>query len=122
MADWAIGHMTRSVKSPQRMVEVLCAEIDENSGSPQLVTGGQDFTITDNGTGDYTLTFAKSSPQAVLAVHVTPKAAAGDLIATVGTVSTSAVQVLGWDGTDGTTAKEMDCYVTVVVRHAADEV
>lgn len=119
---WGIGKQLRSIKSSQRLVEVLCAEIDENGGTPQFVTGGEDFSLTDNGAGDYTLTLLRGIPERILAVHVTPKAAAGDVIASVGTVSATAAQILLWDGTDGTTAKDADCYVTIIVSHAADEI
>ncbi|MBR9701038.1 hypothetical protein GOV11_04190 [Candidatus Woesearchaeota archaeon] len=112
----------RSAKSSQRLVEVMAAEIDENSGTPIFVSGGQDFTITDTGVGDYLLTFSRVPPSRIMSVQVTPKAAAGDVIASVGAVSATSVQILLWDGTDGTTAKDADCYVSMVVSHAADEI
>jgi hypothetical protein len=100
---------------------MFCAEIDGNTGTPVFVTGGEDFSITDNGVGDYTLTLLRNIPQRVLSVTVTPKSATGDVIATIGAVTTSTFQILLWDGTDGTTAKDADCYVNVIVSDSSDE-
>lgn len=113
------GHpkMTREIRSSQRLVRKILVEIDENTGSPQLLHGSSDVSITDNGVGDYTLTITEPGNR-LLGVQVTVKTA--DAIAQVGTASASSVQILGFDATDGTTAKEIDCYVEITISHAAD--
>ena len=57
-------------------------------------------------------------------VNPAPIADAGDIIATVdATFSPSAgVQILLWDATDGTTAKDGDCFVEITVSYSADEI
>lgn len=110
----------RSLNARQRLAHMIAARVD-GTGTAAMLEGGQEITLTDNGTGDYTLTFAQAFER-IPTVVVTPIGAAGDIVATIGTISVSAVQILGWDGTDGTTAKDMDFHVLIMGFDAADEV
>jgi len=116
---WGTSRTVRALKSSQRLTRLILVEIDENTGSPQLLTGAQDVSITDNGTGDYTLTITDPGTRLVN-VQITP--ATADVIAQVGTRSASSVQCLFFDATDGTTAKESDAFVMIAVSDAADEI
>lgn len=110
----------RDVQSRQRLMHMIAARVD-GTGTASILEGGNEMTLTDNGTGDYTLTFGTAYKR-VPSVVVTPIGAAGDIIASIGTISASAVQILGWDGTDGTTAKDMDFHVIIVGSDAEDAI
>lgn len=112
--------MLREIKCTQRNVRKLHAKVD-GTGTAAISSGAADFTLVDNGTGDYTLTPRKVG-QRLLCVKVQAIADAGDLIATVkADSSASAVRILLWDGTDGTTAKDGVFFVEVTLSDAADE-
>jgi hypothetical protein len=51
--------MLREIKSTQRLPRQLALKVNGVGGSPSILIGGFDATLADNGTGDYTLTFAK---------------------------------------------------------------
>lgn len=51
--------MLREIKGTQRLPRLLAAIVD-GTGTAAIRMGSTDFTLTDNGTGDYTLTFAKA--------------------------------------------------------------
>ncbi len=110
--------MLREIKSSQRLPRMLGLRVD-GTGTASILEGGSDATLTDNGTGDYTLTFAKAFLR-VPTVVVTPIGAAGDIAVTLGAIAAGSVQILGWDGTDGTTAKDMDFHVLVLGNDTAD--
>lgn len=49
------GHVRRAIKSSQLKVRQLYFEVD-GTGTASIVTGDDEATLVDNGTGDYTLT------------------------------------------------------------------
>lgn len=106
----------RGIHARQRMVHEIHVNLD-GTGTASLLAGGQEVTLTDNGTGDYTLTFV-TKPRRVLAVHATSLTA--DSTVRVGTVSTTSVQLLATDL--AASAKDVDMYVTIVISDAADAV
>lgn len=59
--------MLREIKSPQRLPRQLHFKID-GTGASSLLIGSKDAVLTDNGTGDYTLTFAKGFARAPVVV------------------------------------------------------
>lgn len=116
--------MLREVKCPQRKMRMLALRIT-GTGTAAINEGASNgsangATLTDNGTGDYTITFGTAFGRAPVCT-VTPVATAGDVIATIHTVSTSAVRITTWDGTDGTTAKDAVFHLLVVGADAVDE-
>ncbi len=111
--------MLREIKGTQRLPRVLAFRVT-GTGTAVINEGNFDATLTDNGTGDYTLTFAKPFARTPV-VMITPVGAAGDIIATIDTVSTTAVIVNTWDATDGTTAKDGVFHVLVHGWDAADQ-
>jgi len=106
----------RGVQNRQRLVHEIHALLD-GTGTAALTHGGQELTLTDNGTGDYTLTL-RVPARRILAVHATPLTA--DCAVQVGTVAVGSVQLLATDL--AAAAKDADMYVTIVVSDAADEV
>lgn len=100
--------MLRSVKSSQRNPRIIAVQLAWSGGVPSVVSGlgSTDVTVTDNGVGDVTLTFAKAFARAPI-VTAMPMSATGDAIVTLqAQPSATACRLLVWDGTDGTTAKD----------------
>lgn len=118
MPNYNSRGFARSVQSRQRLVHMIAGRVD-GTGTAEILEGGNEMSLTDNGTGDYTLTFGQAF-QRVPTVVVTPIGASGDVVATLGTLSASAVQILCWDGTDGTTAKDADFHVMIVGSDGPD--
>ena len=116
--------MLRSVKSSQRNPRMIAVQLAWSGGTPSVVSGlgSTDVTVTDNGTGDVTLTFAKAFARAPI-VTASPVAAAGDAIVCLqAQPSVSAVRLVVFDGTDGTTAKDnIPLNVIVVGYDSADQ-
>jgi len=96
----------REVMANQREMRLLGFQLD-GAGTASLTKGSQDATLTDNGTGDYTLTFSKAFAQ-VPTVVATPLTA--DVILQIAAVAVSSVQIKAFDATDGTTAKDCDLH------------
>lgn len=109
--------LKRNLQIEQRACIIKAFHINETSGTPALDVGSTDGSITDNGVGDYTITFTEPFTR-VIGAQVTP--AESGRIATVSSLSTSAVRVLLWQA-DGTTAEDADCYVWVMGAMASDE-
>ena len=95
---------------------MIAARVD-GTGTAAMLEGGNEITLTDNGTGDYTLTFAQAFAR-VPTVVASPLTA--DAIIQIGTISASAVQILAFDATDGTTAKDVDFHAIIVGNDTAD--
>jgi len=118
MPSAGVRGFSRVIRSRQRLVHMVHADVD-GTGTAALNSGSQELTLTDNGVGDYNLAFA-IKPQRVLSVQVSSKTA--DSVLQVAAVSTTTMQILGFDATDGTTAKDVDFYISVAVSDSADEV
>ena len=110
--------MLRDVKSSQRQPRLLAFRVT-GTGTAAINEGTTDATLTDNGTGDYTLTFSKAFLRTPI-VSAIPVASAGDVIMCIHTVSTTAVRIVAFDGTDGTTAKDAVFHAMVLGFDAAD--
>lgn len=103
---------------------MMACQVAWAGGVPSIVSGlgSTDFTVTDNGTGDVTLTFVAPFKRAPIVVAM-PLAAAGDAIVTLqAQPSATAVRLLVWDATDGTTAKDnIPLNVMVIGYDTADQ-
>lgn len=110
--------MLREIKGTQRLPRLLAFKLT-GTGTAALNEGGSDATLTDNGTGDYTLTFTRAFLRAPVVI-ATPVASAGDVICSLHTISTSAVRIVAFDGTDGTTAKDAVLHIMVLGWDTAD--
>jgi hypothetical protein len=116
MSNISARGFARSVQARQRLVHQIHVKLT-GTGTAALNHGGNEVTLTDNGTGDYTLTL-RTAAQRILAVHATP--ATANTAVVVGTVTTSAVQLLATDLANS--AQDAVMYVTIVVSDVADEV
>lgn len=112
---------SRSMNAKQRLVHHIHALIT-GTGTATVTLGSTELTITDNGTGDWTLTPVIAGSR-LLNVQVTPVATAGDVICCVqATSSASAIRIVAFDATDGTTAKDAVFYLHIVLSDSADEI
>lgn len=107
--------MLRSIKSPQRAPRQLHFKVD-GTGAASILIGSKDATLTDNGTGDYTLTFSQAFAR--LPVVVASSLTAGAVIQ-IASATASACQIVVKD----TTGSALDADLMVIVHgfDAADE-
>lgn len=109
--------MLRSIKIPQRLPRLLAFDVT-GTGTAAIGEGDKHASLTDNGTGDYTLTFTQGFARAPIAVATVLTA---DCIAQIHTVSTSVIRINLFDATDGTTAKDGRFHLMVLGFDTADE-
>lgn len=109
---------SRSVRSRQRLAHIIAARVD-GTGTAALLSGSNELTLTDNGTGDYTLTFGTAYQQ-VPVVVATPVTTGIHL--EIAAVSATSVQINAFAVSDGTTATDADFHIMIVGSDAADEV
>lgn len=108
--------MRRSIESSQRKVRVV--SLSANAAGTEL--SGLDklqASLTDTGTGDKLITLDEAFAEAPQ-VQVSVKTA--DSIAQVGTVTASTVQILTFDATDGTTAKDAIVDILIIGKDITD--
>ena len=110
--------MRRAVESPQRKVRMIPVVVTDAAGTPTLGEGQFQVSITDNGVGDFTLTYNEALARAAV-VMVTPRES--DLIAAVVASSVSSCQINLFDAADGTTAKDGDVNILIIGFDAPDE-
>jgi hypothetical protein len=108
----------RKVMSKQRFTHLIGARV-QGTGTASILAGSHEMTLVDNGTGDYTLTF--SIPFKRVPV-VTASTLTADSIIQVAAVSASAVQIKGFDATDGTTAKDILFHMIIMGFDSVDEI
>ena len=109
--------LTRALEMAQRRPRMEAFSVD-GTGTASIVIGAARATLTDNGTGDYTLTFLDPFARVPMAVGMTKTA---DSILQTSTISATAVRILAFDATDGTTAKDVDFDLLVVGFDSAEE-
>lgn len=88
--------MKRSIKGSQRLPRLIAFEVD-GTGTAAIGEGASEAALTDNGTGDWTLTFTVPFLRAPV-VTSGCKTATGYVELSV--ISTTAVRVLGKKTTD----------------------
>lgn len=107
--------MLREIKGSQRLPRLIALRVD-GTGTASILEGAFDATLVDNGTGDYTLTFATPFKR----VPVCVGSAVGAVEATLNVVpSVSAVQVLLQDNAGA--AIDSDFHLMVLGFDSADQ-
>ena len=103
--------MKRPVESSQRKMRLMALKVDGTGTAALSGPSSLEATLTDNGTGDYTITFDKAFVQApvVTATCVTADCIVNTIVPAVGSVQITLV-----DATDGTSAKDGDIEVILV--------
>ena len=109
--------MRRMVESTQRQIRQLELKVDGTGtaalGGPAKLQG----TLVDNGTGDYTITFAEPFAQDVMAV-ITMRTA--ETVALIAASSKTAIQVTTF-AMDGTTATDADFDMLVISSEITEQ-
>jgi hypothetical protein len=63
LSSFRSGRQRKNLQVPQLEPRIIIGKLVDDSGDPTIniggATDGTDFTVTDNGTGDYTITFAR---------------------------------------------------------------
>lgn len=111
--------MLREIKSSQRLARILSFKVT-GTGTAAINQGSFDGTLVDNGTGDWTITFTKPFARAPICI-ATALAATGDIITCIKTATATAVNVVQFDATDGTTAKDGVFFLNVIGYDSVDE-
>jgi len=106
----------KELRGTQRKARILALRVD-GTGTAAIDEGSIDATLVDNGTGDYTLTFAAAYQRVPVCIAQTLTA---DSVIQVAAVSVTSVQINAFDATDGTTAKDVDFHLLVHGWDAAD--
>ena len=108
---------SKNVLSPQRKMRIMGVLVDGTGTASLSGICSRNMNLTDNGTGDYTLTFQVPFSQApqILASPVTD-----NIICKIGTVTASAAQILT-ENLSGT-ATDADFHVIVLGSDAADQI
>jgi len=114
--------MRRKVQAAKRELRLETFKVD-GTGTAAIGEGQYRATLTDNGSGDYTLTFVEPFARAPVCVASAQAAAGvGDIIAVIaGAPTVSAVRINLFDATDGTTAKDGIFHLIVVGADVVDE-
>ncbi len=112
--------LQRSIKAEQRQVIKKFFRILDTAGTPSLTVGSTDGTITDNGVGDYTVTFSEPFERLMSVSAITETL---NTIISVETANTDATKVTVLiTAADGSTPDDASCFVEVTGSLAADEV
>lgn len=110
--------MLREIKGTQRLPRLLQFKVT-GTGTAAITEGGSDGTLVDNGTGDYTITFAKPFARTP-AVNGLVIRGSTSLVARVHALSTTAIQVKLF-AVDGTTATDGAFDLSILGWDAADQ-
>lgn len=108
--------MERCVKSQQRLETRYVFEIDENAGSPQLLSNARHASISRAGAGDYTLTLTVGASRNLVALA---SGLAADTAIAFGTRDNSSIQILITDLAG--VAKDADCCIEVIAWDSSDD-
>lgn len=108
--------MLREIKGTQRLPRLLALKLT-GTGTAALGQGSTDATLVDNGTGDYTITFAKPFTRVPVVVASSLTAAT---IIKMHSISATAVQIKTY-AVDGTTAQDAVLDILALGWDAADQ-
>ncbi len=108
--------MLRDIKGTQRLPRMLAFKLT-GTGTAALGEGKYDATLVDNGTGDYTLTYAKPFTRPPVVVASSKTAAT---IIELTTVSATALNIKAF-AVDGTTAKDAVLEILALGWDSADQ-
>lgn len=113
----SVRGMSRPIKTRQRHVHKIAARI-QGTGTATVLYGSKELTITDNGTGDYTLTFSPAALKTPIVTGLVLLTSASSI--RVSALSTTTVRILSF-GVDGTTAKDTDFHIGITLVDCSDE-
>lgn len=111
------AYQARAVTCPQQQVSLLSVKVDGTGTASVSGTCALNVSLTDNGTGDYTITFLnpfKAAPECV-ATAITD-----NIYCKIGTVAAGSVQILT-ENLSGA-ATDADFHLIVVGSFSADQI
>lgn len=108
--------MLREIKGTQRLPRLLGLRVD-GTGTASILEGAQDAVLTDNGVGDWTLTWVKPFAR-IPEIVAMPLAA--DVVLSIGTLTASAVQIKARSVAASPAAADCDFHVIVLGSDAVD--
>lgn len=108
---------SKVVQCPQRKVRLMAAFVDGTGTAALSGLNSPNMSLTDNGTGDYTLTLDEAYAQAPQVV-ATPKT--DNIICKIGTVTASSIQILT-ENLSGS-ATDADFHVMIIGSDSADQI
>lgn len=111
------GYQSQAVSCPQRLMRVMSVKVDGTGTAALTGTCALNMTLTDNGTGDYTLTFDipyKRAPE-VIATAITD-----NIVCKLGTVAVGSIQILT-ENLSGT-ATDADFHVIILGSDTVDQI
>lgn len=106
--------MGRVLQTPQLQPRLLGVQIEGSTGTVSLTVGKTVVSSTDNGTGDYTLTFTKAFQRAPVVI-----ASGKDSRAQIHSATSSACRILTFNATGS--AADSDVNVLILGFDSADE-
>jgi len=109
--------MLRDIKGTQRLPRLLAFRVD-GTGTASILEGKFDAALTDNGTGDYTLTFSKPFTRVPVVLGSSILADSG--IVEIDAISATAIGIKIFD-VDGSTALDADFHVALLGFDSADQ-
>jgi len=110
--------LRRSVKSTQRKMRQLELIIDGTGTAALSGPASLQATLTDNGVGDFTITFAEAFAQLPVCI---PVCLTADCVVDTMVPAVGSVQVTLVDATDGTTAKDGDFHILIIGSEVTDQ-
>ena len=110
--------MLREIKGTQRLPRILAFKVT-GTGTAAINEGVNDATLVDNGTGDYTLTFAKPFAR-VPVVTLGLQAGSTTALLRVHSLSATAFQIKAF-AVDGTTPADVIFHAMVLGWDAAEQ-
>ena len=111
--------MLREIKGTQRLSRLLGLRVD-GTGTASILEGVNDAVLTDNGVGDWTLTWAKPFAR-VPEVVAMPLAVDVVLSIVPGSLTNAAVQIKARSVAASPAAADCDFHVIVLGSDAVDE-
>ena len=111
------GFQAKAVVSPQMRMRILSVKVDGTGTASVSGTCSNNVSLTDNGTGDYTITFLTPFLRApeVIATPVTD-----NIYCKVGTVAVGSVQILT-ENLSGS-ATDADFHLIILGSDSADQI
>jgi hypothetical protein len=110
--------MKKEIKGAQLRERLLAFRVD-GTGAASILEGTRDATLTDNGVGDYTLTFATAFAR--VPVVMAPGLLAASGVSQIFTVTAAAVRIKIF-AVDGVTPLDADFHVMVLGFDSADQI
>lgn len=113
------GLHRRSVHLPERLSRLHALHVSYSTGTPSLTVGSGEVTLTDTGTGQLTVTYARAFPTGCEPIVLANKNTAGNVTLEAAASSTG-FQLNFWNGA-GAAADPADVHILILGSEDPDE-